>query len=173
MKYYPLLYRLHAQERYLLWISNEHDSVAVDAEGFIPSFRDLTVLRQFAAMNRYSLESEEPVLHDLDWVVTYTTGQAVPVDCVEALTAWNLFGDIAVSIQGHGMTFRKLKSQHFEIYDKLFWGNNLPAVTPEGRQYIPQWSPDELKSLAQILTAGLGLFVSCTRTWPPSLISPY
>jgi hypothetical protein len=35
-KYFPPVYRLHAVERYLVWISNESDSVAVDAGEFVP-----------------------------------------------------------------------------------------------------------------------------------------
>jgi len=26
-----------------------------------------------------------------------------------------------------------------KIYNKLFWGSNLPAVTPKGRYYEPIW----------------------------------
>ena len=52
------------------------------------------------------------------------------------------------------------------MYDKLFWGNNLAPVTPKGRQYVPEWSPAEMKSLAKVLTLGLDLFVCCVRGWP-------
>ncbi len=53
MKHFPLLYRLQAEERYLSWISDEKDSVAVDAAGFVPSFSDLTALRQYADLNHF------------------------------------------------------------------------------------------------------------------------
>jgi hypothetical protein len=35
MKYFALRYRLNTEERYLIWIANEKDCVAVDAHGFI------------------------------------------------------------------------------------------------------------------------------------------
>ncbi len=168
MKYFPLLYRLRSSERYLIWISDELDSLAVDSGGFVPSFADVVSLRQYANLHHYNLEIEKPVLHDLDWVAARRMSPATPIDCQEALAAWNLFGDIAVSIPSRGISFKELKSQSFEIYDKLFWGNNLPAVTPKGERYIPEWSPDELGTLSQILTAGLELFESCTRSWPPA-----
>ena len=168
MKYFPLLYRLHAEERYLLWISNEHDSVEVDADGFVPSFRDLTILGQYTDMNHLDIENGEPVLHDLEWIATWRTAPVASVDCVKALNAWNLFGDVAMSIPSRGIAFRNLSNSQVlrPIYDKLFRGNNLPAMTPKGKRYDPEWSQDELRSLAEVMTAGLELFASCVRSWP-------
>ena len=87
MKQFPLLYRLHTEERYLIWISNEEDFVAVDSEGFVPSFRDLSHLREFADLCNYTLEGEDPSLHDLDWVAAWLTVPTTPVDCEKALVA--------------------------------------------------------------------------------------
>ena len=170
MKYFPLLYRLHAEERYLIWISDGNDSVVVDAGGFIPSFRDLTLLRRYAELNHYSLESEEPQLHDLDWIAPWRVAQVASVDCEGALTAWNLFADVASSVP-EGVTFKPLDSQFPGIYKKLFWGSNLPSVTPQGEHYTPEWSPDEIHALGEILIAGLELFVSCVRAWPSGALA--
>jgi hypothetical protein len=162
MKYFPLLYRLNDEERYLIWISNEQDAVAVDHEGFVPSFRDLVNLRRYADLNQYRL--------DLDWVAKLKMAMNPQIDCETALAAWNLFSDVAVSTPSHGNAFQTLDSKaHWPIYDKLFRGNNLLAVTPEGERYIPEWSQDEVRSLAKLLTAGLDLFVSSIRTWPREL----
>lgn len=30
------------------------------------------------------------------------------------------------------------------VYDKIFWGNNLPSVTPEGKSYHPLFLSDEI-----------------------------
>src|SRR5579864_1972435 len=123
MQYFPLLYQLHSQQRYLIWISNEKDSIAVDAGGFVPSFRDLTSLRQYANQNHFNLETEEPVLHDLDWVATWLMEPVVLVDCKEALNAWNLFSDLAASMPRLGVAFNRIDSQFQWIYNKLFFGN--------------------------------------------------
>lgn len=165
MKYFSYLYRLNAEDRYLIWISNEKDSVAVDAEGFVPTFKDPVILRGYASLNHYSLESEEPILHDLDWVATWLASPRLSVDCREALASWNLFGDVAASIVDRGSTFKHLDSKLGAIYEKLFWGSNLPSMTPKGAHYVPEWSSDEIDSLAEILTTGLDLFTSCTRKW--------
>ena len=81
------------------------------------------------------------------------------------MAAWNLFSDVAHSMPDKGSAFEHLDSQP-TIYDKLFWGNNLPSMTPEGMHYSPEWSAAEVASLAEILSAGLDLFESCIRSYP-------
>jgi hypothetical protein len=163
MKYFPLLYRLREEARFLIWISNGDDSVLVDADGSVPSFKDLRTLESFAEQNGIQLESEPPVIHDLDWVAGWRIAHATEIKCVQALDAWNLFRDVAASVQAKGAEFAKLDRNEPLIYDKLFWGNNLPAMTPEGQSYVPQWTLQETQLLAAVLSAGLDLFESCVR----------
>lgn len=163
MKYFPLSYRLRKEARFLIWISNGDDSVLVDADGSVPSFKDLKTLESFAEQNGIQLESETPVIHDLDWVAGWRIAHAAEIKCVPALHAWNLFRDVAASVQAKGAEFAKLDRNEPLIYDKLFWGNNLPAVTPEGRSYVPQWTLQETQLLAAVLSTGLDLFESCVR----------
>ena len=89
----------------------------------------------------------------------------MPFDCNKILAAWNLFGDVATSLGEPGAVFRRMDSQFRAIYNKLFWGNNLPSVTPEGSRDIPEWSSDELDSLVKIMISGLELFASYVRAW--------
>lgn len=165
MKHFPLLYRLNAEEGYLIWISNESDSVVVDPEGFVLTFKDADAVQAYADLKHYKLEAGEPILHDLDWVGTWLQTPGMPVNCVEALNAWNLFSDVARSIRARGTAFERLDSRFPRIYQKLFWGNNLPALTPEGKHFDPQWPPDELSALTEVLGAGLELFQSFTRSF--------
>jgi hypothetical protein len=164
-QYFPLLYRLYSEERYLIWSSNDEDALVVGADGLIPSFKDIAQLRAYADVNCYRLQNEEPILHDLDWVAAWTKAPVVPIDCVKALAAWNLFSDVARSMPDSGTAFQHLDSRP-AIYDKLFWGNNLPSMTPEGRNYVPEWFPDEVALLAETLCVGFNLFESCTRRCP-------
>lgn len=39
------------------------------------------------------------------------------------------------------------------VYDKIFWGNNLPAMTPEGESYQPNWKIEELEALEEYMLA--------------------
>lgn len=66
--------------------------------------------------------------------------------CSLILDTWNLFEDIArstnlpvkmISIEGQRIDQK--------IYEKFFYGNNLPSVTPNGEIYSPKFSSEELK----------------------------
>lgn len=48
----------------------------------------------------------------------------------------------------HGKTSNRL-------YDKLFFGSNIPGVTPPGEFYRPAWSRRELRKLHQVFERGL------------------
>jgi hypothetical protein len=124
------------------------------------TFSDVSALAAYAAAKHYPLEHEEPKRHDLDWAVTCLSRAIPAVDCVEALAAWNLFSDVALSIHGAGRAFEELDKQSRAIYEKLFWGNNLPSLTPEGCHFDPEWSSDEITVLATVLRAGLEMFRS-------------
>lgn len=65
----------------------------------------------------------------------------------------NLLDDICRSI---GQPLRFDGPTANRVYDKLFWGLNLPSVTPAGGHYVPLWSRREIRKLHQVITAGLG-----------------
>ncbi|MES2462151.1 MAG: hypothetical protein V4671_16320, partial [Armatimonadota bacterium] len=45
-----------------------------------------------------------------------------------------------------------------ELYRKVFWGNNLPSLTPEGKSYVPMWSTREVIRLKAVMKDGLQFF---------------
>lgn len=49
---------------------------------------------------------------------------------------------------------------NFDIYEKLFWGNNLPTVTPAGKTYVPVWTQNELERLRSVMAYGIDNFHS-------------
>lgn len=163
MKYFRLWYRLCGEDRYLIWISNDRDAVVVDDAGFVLCFDGAEALRAYADRNGYKLEAEDPILHDLDAVATWLDDPRMPVNCNEVLAAWNLFSDVARSVHERGSGFESLDSRFPAVYEKLFWGNNLPSMTPSDRRYTPEWSPEEVAALSQVLRTGLGMFRSSGR----------
>jgi hypothetical protein len=165
MTYFPLLYKSEGRQRFLIWVGGEKDSIVVDADGSIPTFDDAFSLRQYAELRQYNLETEEPVLHDLDWVQSWCADENARINCSEALNAWNLFADIAASVQGAGHDFCVADHSASPTYQKLFWGSNLPSVTPEGESYVPEWSVIELENLRTVLSLGIDLFRKCTVPW--------
>ena len=161
--YYRLLYRLHGSDRFLLWYSDDHDGVETVADG-VPSFRTEADLRAFADARRLPVSGEEPVLHDLDLVAAWLADpRGETIRCGEFLAAWNLFGDVARSSPAAAAGFGAHDERLGGLYEKLFWGSNLPAVTPVGERFVPEWSRDEVADLRRVLQEGLDVLVRLRR----------
>jgi hypothetical protein len=169
--YFPLWFRLDHSDHYLIWSSAETeagedaDGVVVDAFRHIPYFRNVAELSAYAAANSYApLDMEDAVLHDLDsvvrWLKLKKMKRARQVNCEALLAAWNLFADMSRSLNGQ---FDPDPERTERIYQKLFWGTNPPAMTPEGCHYTPLWSSVELETIHEQLSLGLRMFRSAAR----------
>jgi hypothetical protein len=161
--HYKLWCRYNAVDRFLLWYSNDHDGV-VDRDGCIPSFRTESALLAYAHTLSVTIEPEAASLHDLDLVQTWLADpHPERVDPPNFLCAWNLFSDVAQTLPVVGARFIELDSLLGPLYDKLFWANNLPAVTPEGERFVPEWSTTEVEELTAVLCEGLSMFTRSLR----------
>jgi len=155
-KYYILWYRLDSSDSYLIWYSDEKDGVFVDESGTVPSFRDANSLVKYAESRGISVDVEEPNLLDLDVLGKWLKEKDVElIDSNSFNGAWNLFADVSLSTNGGFDSNQELTQK---IYNKLFWGCNLPSVTPEGEQYHPAWTKGELKIMHEVLSSGLQMF---------------
>lgn len=67
--------------------------------------------------------------------------------CSPLLNVWNLITDLP----GHATLFDHADARATAIYDKLFWGCNVPAMTPAGEHFTPSWSSSELAALKHLL----------------------
>lgn len=156
--YYRLLYKMDSRHAFLIWLSDERDGVVVQDDR-MPSFSSESSLCRFAAQAGLALVEEAPTLHDLDSVQAWALcPRRETLDCATTLAAWNLFGDITRSLPRAGASFSELDRAHGWIYEKLLFGNNLPAITQEGKRYEPRWSDNEVTALASTLDCGLQLF---------------
>ena len=153
-KHFKVRYRLDGVDRYLIWFSNDSDGVVVQDDGSMVSFRSQSDLDSYAKFRGLKLEPDEPSEFDFDsverWLSRLDRGS---IDCDLFLNAWNLFGDIASS--NGNAAFQQSSRAAGRVYDKLFWGNNLPAVTPAGELYVPVWSERDVDELHRILSQGM------------------
>ncbi len=154
-KYYILWYRLENKDSFLILCSNDTDRVLTNKNGKVLTFSDIQKVNDFASKNGIYLEPEEPILHNLDKIIKWVNiGGAKNIDCNEFNSAWNLFEDISQSVN---KTFDS-NEKSSKVYEKLFWGCNLPAATPNNRTYVPEWNESEIKILKNILSMGIQIF---------------
>lgn len=67
--------------------------------------------------------------------------------CIRLLDGWNFIEDILHTFSMEN-EIKKLKTPTLnEVYKKIFHGNNLPSITPEGKSYSPLWTQNEIKEV--------------------------
>ncbi len=176
--YYPLRYRLDNKDRFLIWYSvpetsEDSDGVVMEANGKVPIFVSLDALLAYAKNKRIALEEGRQAFFDLASIDTWCKRKCsklkgpTGINCNDFLTAWNLFADMSRSIDG-AVDFYPTKTR--KIYEKIFWGCNLPAVTPQGKSYIPLWSKSEKEIIRETMAHGLYLFRSSIKLHQASAI---
>jgi hypothetical protein len=70
------------------------------------------------------------------------------------------FDDLAGLFDSGETPYARLSRTGSDCYDKLFWGCNLPALTPSGERFDPVWQAGEVANFRQFLAAGLDLLAS-------------
>lgn len=140
---------------FFIWASNDHDRVVLDDTGSLRLFARAEDISSFAFAEGLSLSSEPPVVYDFDSIAAWCDDPREPIDCRSVLDAWNMLSDIHASRGGANDLLTHVDERLRKAYDKLFWGCNLPATTPEGARFDPVWSREERDSLARLLRLGL------------------
>ncbi|WP_205503991.1 hypothetical protein [Rufibacter psychrotolerans] len=156
-QYYIIELQLDNQIKYLIWVLDEVDGLVTDPateELRLLTFSEKDDLLGFAQKNGLVIEEDEPAKYDFDIIEIWIKNPTGFIDCKEFLNAWNLFTDVVTTlrIEFEGNKKEKVRSR---IYDKLFFGNNIPAITPEGQEYTPEWTDKEIARVAEIMKEGL------------------
>lgn len=149
---YPVELYLPKRHGIALWYSGEQDGLLVQADGKLRIFANCTDALAFAKEQGYT-PAESLTVYAYPPLQALQQGQ---VDCPSLLHWWNLFSDIAQSVhQPFSGDARDEKTQN--LYNKLFYGCNLPAMRQGSPLYHPVWSDDERILLQKILRDGLAL----------------
>ncbi|XUM21122.1 hypothetical protein ACRAVF_27615 [Bradyrhizobium oligotrophicum S58] len=103
-----------------------------------------------------SLTSASPVVYDFDRIEAWCNNPTVTaIDHTEFLDAWNMLDDAHGPSSDLHSPYRTISRAAGHVYDKLFWANNLTAVTPVGSHYDPIWSADEIELMSRVFRLGL------------------
>ena len=132
---------------FVIWYTNDDDGLLHESTGRLFTFSTEEGALTHAAVSGLILEDGPPMHFDFDSLARWCERpSAETIDCSGFLNAWNMLFDAGA-----------LQAGDFDrdVYDKLFWGNNLPAVTPLGETYTPRWTLDEMRKLQLILGRGI------------------
>ena len=148
--YCPVVIVLDEQEFHCLWYTNDIDGLLTRNNRLV-HFRNRNDLNAFCALKTLTLEDGTSVYHPLKAVHTLLD-ESVAMDYVEILNFWNLSSDLASSLR---VKFLGDHRSTNNLYNKVFYGNNLPSLRRDGEEYVPQWDEDEREALIKIMSHGL------------------
>lgn len=165
-RYFICSIRFIHQNLYLIWFNtdesgaNAYDGLYMDEQGRLIAFSTKQEAFEFGkqvGINIIDENSDCPL--NLDLVENWLKAPAIKhIDCEHFLNAWNLVWDLKSTINRRNMD--GVDKRYLRVYNKLFWGNNLPSLTPPGRHWSPHWRRTDVQDLRASLQPGLELFRS-------------
>ncbi len=156
--YFICRVRLDGCDTCVVWYSDERDGFVYDPAGTLLSARTPGDVTASAEARAIALTLGEVIEYDFDRIREWCSSpRADGVDCSAFLNAWNFLDDLAGLHENPGTPYTELSRAAARSYDKLFWGNNLPAVTPPGERFDPSWSSEDVEEVRRVLEAGLVL----------------
>lgn len=130
--------------------NEDTDGVLVD-NGRIVSVRAPAEFSKVARDHGLDLEQDERAPQNLDGMEELLDLPMSDDICSQLLEAWNLFTDIARSVNA---TLDDRGAAASKCYDKLFFGNNLESITPVGEHYSPAFNEHERRVIREVLDRG-------------------
>ncbi|MGE5194888.1 MAG: hypothetical protein ACM3U2_20540 [Deltaproteobacteria bacterium] len=163
--YYGCRLRLDGDDKFVIWFQNAHDDFVCAPDGRLVWARSTGEIVTAARDRGITLVSEDAILYDFDRISDWCRCRAAEtVDCNVFLNAWNFFDDLAGIHEFPDSNFAMLSRAAANRYDTLFWGCNLPVVTPPGERFEPSWTQEWLDEIATVMEAGIALLRDKLRT---------
>lgn len=157
-EYYPFLFSLYSKDYYCIWYTDDKD-------GFLAGSNRILIFQSQQQLYFYAKENNLIFQDDItglsvDIAVDWLKKESNNIDCKYFLDFWNIIGDLAYSVHdsfyGNGENDLIIK-----VYNKLFYGNNLPSIKGDGEDYYPTWSKEEVDVLILVVKDGLRIVNTC------------
>ncbi|MBQ7232479.1 MAG: hypothetical protein IJX07_04545 [Bacillales bacterium] len=152
--YFIVEFILENQSFYTIWYNDKLDGfLTFQNKSFrnkIMTFYNQNSLLQYLTRNQMKLATHRVTVINCDMVQLYKTN----FDCNLLLDFWNIITDVACSIKVDFLGDHR-EDSITNIYNKLFYGCNLPALRGNGELYFPEWSVSEIAILHEIVSNGL------------------
>ena len=159
--YFVSRLRFQGSDTFVIWYGNERDGFFRAPDGRLlcaPTHEDIAAT---AAASGIAFDLDKVTDYDFDQLEQWCrTPRAEQVNCPVFLDAWNFFDDLAGLRDRPDTPYARLSHDAARSYDKLFWGWNLPSVTPVGEHFEPFWRPEELAEIRAVMEAGLALLAA-------------
>lgn len=172
---YVVCWLLDGHEYFLLWLDggSEPDQFVVLEPGstqlLIAETRE--ELTAYAQKRRLLVSDQPPQVIDFSALKTALNGlrsdRPISMGVAELfLNAWNTLDDVSHTIGTPIMLVESDCKQGMDrLYEKLFYGNNLPSITPKGQKYCPILDANERHLLKSLFRRAMQRLVSLVKLY--------
>lgn len=148
-KYYLIHFRILQEDYYTFWYTDDKDGFLLDTDGMLKFCSTKEEAAAFAEREGFLLDTDALLVSS----AILRRIHIRKIKCSLFLNYWNIFSDVAHSINGSflGDNYEIEGIKH--IYDKLFYGCNI-LVKEDEEHYRPKWSKKERRWIAKVLRNG-------------------
>lgn len=150
MQYYIVVFVMKGRKYFTIWYTDDKDGFVLNSEGRIEIFKTEIDVREFLQKKQMK-PGEKVTFFDCDELGTMNYEH---IDCSKVLDFWNIITDISYSVN-EDFIGRTKSEEILNIYDKLFYGCNLPASNRMDEKYVPEWSAKEQMMISNVINDGL------------------
>lgn len=150
--YFKIKLIANNKEYYSIWYSDESDAFITESKR-IKTFEGIENLERYAELNTLKLSVDNTEM-EFDTAINWLGEIDKNIDCTYLLDFWNIISDISNSVGDNfiGNTDKEIINQ---IYNKLFYGNNIPAIKGDEKDFIPKWTIQEKNELNKVVSDGI------------------
>lgn len=169
---YPYTFIFRESETTLLWETGlAPDRFLLDQDQKIYAAKGVDEVRKNFGTLPFSILWSEAAVLDFDsfWTELDSLNQYQDSSkevCELLLNGWNFLEDVIRTFRLDDLQTTLLNELLNKSYDKLFRGNNLSAIAPEGSRYHPKWEEGELVSLKASMLHVWNEIAQRTKLWP-------
>lgn len=149
--YYAVTFKFKNICRYTLWYCDEKDGFFVENKK-IKIFDSIDDIQDFVYnenLNFKKEKNEQVTIYNIDELIIQKDRDVI--DCDLILNFWNIVLDMSYSLKIFFIGNQRIEYID-KIYDKLFFGCNLPAIKIDSRkEYHPKWEDEEIWLLSKII----------------------
>ncbi len=145
---------------YIFWyMDDEEDKVLLDTCDKLIFFTDEELASLVVVENGYEINDE---IFSMSWNILEELKNEI-INCETVLNYWNILSDVAHSIKAHFIGDKK-NGMIQNIYEKLFYGCNLPAIKKSEKEYIPQWTEEEKNGIIEVIENGFDILIAAFKS---------
>ena len=153
-EYYIVELVFEKRAYFTLWYESDTDGFVLNEEGnCIRAFDDAISARIFADRLGYILAGNATIVCNELVLLNFQN-----LNCHLLLDFWNIVSDMTNSLSINFLGDHKERNIA-SLYNKLFYGCNLPAIRKDNADFEPEWSQYEQDLITQIVKEGIKIIL--------------